>query len=829
MYKIKDENIFTKYVAYRLSKALSILKETARQQLVDEKIKNGTDSHYVQFNYIGSKIYVEELTIRKNLLKRQLSAKYNVFSAAKDPEILDEYSKIEDKAIAIASTGKEVNFDIIDYQYRLIDFYCLQIDQIINENDEAIRENIKKHIENYFSSKVVVVNEEIEEDFDRYDFSKYRYYEPEVEEKPLDEDNYYCLDSEICDGETILYYMDIHSEATGFTDEFLVEQFCFSSPETIKLIYEKNFIKEAIEAIRNSKTYENLEAELQKIWTEEHALEVLKTNPNHVEMFRILRERKEAAEKERLEAKRAKEEANIRKAAILKNIVQQIPEKIEDFFPAARNLHRRFVLHVGPTNSGKTHDAIEAMKNAKNGVYLAPLRLLAYEQYETLNADGFPCDMLTGEEAIRMENSRFISSTIEMLSLEKQYSVAVIDEAQMIVDNNRGGAWLRAILGVLADEIHVCMAPEALELIKELVEACGDEYIVKEHQRMTDLKIDEKKFDFPRDVCDGDALIVFSRRDAHAVARELQNRKRKVSILYGNLPHDVRHKEAEKFASGEKSIVVSTDCIGMGMNLPIKRVVFLETAKFDGKEVRLLTAAEIKQIAGRAGRYGIYNEGLVNSFENKKTIQKALSGDVQNITCAFVSFPESLIGIEGSLSEIIDQWNQVKLPGMLKKENTEDLLSLAKSLEYRHAGKNKIKIYELASIPFDTKNTELREVWKELSDAIMNEKGKEEINLVKYIPSVPDKTYTGDDLSWLEEQSQLCDLLYNFSRKFGLGYTEEISIVRNEISEKIMSVLDSSKLTNRKCKRCGKALPWNHPYGICEDCYYSGRYNYDYY
>ena len=108
-------------------------------------------------------------------------------------------------------------------------------------------------------------------------------------------------------------------------------------------------------------------------------------------------------------------------------------------YPAARSRKRRFILHIGPTNSGKTYEAIEALKKADSGIYLGPLRLLAYEQYTRLNRDGIPCNLVTGEEEAFIPFAQHRASTVEMLPLDEEYDCAVIDEAQMVGDSSRGG------------------------------------------------------------------------------------------------------------------------------------------------------------------------------------------------------------------------------------------------------------------------------------------------------------------------------------------------------------------------------------------------------
>ena len=145
---------------------------------------------------------------------------------------------------------------------------------------------------------------------------------------------------------------------------------------------------------------------------------------------------------------------------------QEIREYLESFSPdyyiaRARKLSRYFILHVGPTNSGKTFDAVEDLKKNTPGTYLGPLRLLALEMSDKINDAGIPCSMITGEEAIIKENAQVVSSTIELCDFSRHFKTAVIDEAQLIGDPDRGAAWLKAICMVDADVIHICMAPEA--------------------------------------------------------------------------------------------------------------------------------------------------------------------------------------------------------------------------------------------------------------------------------------------------------------------------------------------------------------------------------
>ncbi len=507
-------------------------------------------------------------------------------------------------------------------------------------------------------------------------------------------------------------------------------------------------------------------------------------------------------------------------------VLQAIPEHYRDLYPVARSIHRSFVLHIGPTNSGKTYDAISRLEEASSGVYLAPLRLLAYEQFDTMNHDGVPCNLLTGEEHISVVCANITASTIEMADLNRFYEVGVIDEGQMIADPERGGSWSAAILGLAAREIHVCASPDAEKLLVNIIQSCGDDVEVVHHQRQTPLIAEDKRFRFPADVRDGDALIVFSKRSVHAVAAELQKERggMRASIIYGALPYDVRHEEARRFREGETSVVVATDAIGMGLNLPIQRVVFLEMSKFDGEFIRHLEDHEIKQIAGRAGRYGMYDTGYAATSEFPEEIEYALSTPDEELTEAIIQFPETLLGIDAPLTDILHKWMEVGDQAGWKQAKIERHLFLAGLVETRNTDKQ--FLYRMITIPFDESKKELLAMWLEM---YRSESFHEHLDVLSFLPEkIQPENVTIQMLDQLEHAYSICDLCANYVRLF-LSDREEL---RQEIDERkyllskgIMKILASRKLRGKTCKRCGRSIPWDYPYWICEKCY-TGRRKY---
>ncbi|MBQ8963934.1 MAG: helicase [Clostridia bacterium] len=499
-------------------------------------------------------------------------------------------------------------------------------------------------------------------------------------------------------------------------------------------------------------------------------------------------------------------------------LLNAVPEHYRDLYPLARQMRRKFILHLGPTNSGKTYEGVERLRYARNGIYLGPLRLLAAEQFETLNRDGTPCSLVTGEEQIRVPGSRVQSSTVEMADLKARYDVAVIDECQMIADRDRGGAWTAAILGLCADEIHACASPDAEGLLKRIIEECGDELEIVRHRRMVPLVAEKEGFRFPASVRKGDALIVFSKARVHAVAAELKRQGWRVSLIYGALPPDVRRDQAERFHEGDSQVVVSTDAIAMGMNLPIQRVVFLESEKFDGDITRPLTDAEIKQIAGRAGRYGQYDVGYVNAYGFKGIVAQALNKPLYALTEAVISFPESLLGLPLPLSQIINQWLAMKDKSCFSKASTERMAALAAMMETPKT--DKALLYRFLCIPFDEEDPDLLNRWKAMYRAECN---REHIEVESELPWPPEpEDCTTAMLDGLEADYRRCDLYYNYARLFledPDDVLEEIQRRKGLISEGIIHILSTQKLQQRTCPSCKAPLPWNWPYRVCDVCH----------
>ena len=274
---------------------------------------------------------------------------------------------------------------------------------------------------------------------------------------------------------------------------------------------------------------------------------------------------------------------------------------------------RAFEYFVGPTNSGKTHAAIELLRGAESGVYLAPLRLLALEVYERLSELGVAASLVTGEERILHPQARHVSSTVEMVDLGRRLDVAVVDEAQMLEDPQRGWAWTLAVAAVRAERVVLCGSEEGLHAARRLAERLGVPLAVRRFERKNPLRV-VPAVGLPA-LRPGDAVVAFSRNAVIELQGEVARLGFSSAAIYGSLSPAVRRREANRFRTGAANVLIATDAIGLGLNLPIRRIVFAAVEKYDGVALRPLSPQEIRQIAGRAGRYGIHEEGQVSALD----------------------------------------------------------------------------------------------------------------------------------------------------------------------------------------------------------------------
>lgn len=499
-------------------------------------------------------------------------------------------------------------------------------------------------------------------------------------------------------------------------------------------------------------------------------------------------------------------------------IMDLVPSRPEMEFPETMVMSRHFILHIGPTNSGKTFQALERLKTADCGVYLGPLRLLALEVYERMQEFHVPCTMLTGQECIADDNSRITASTIEMADFSSEYDVAVIDEAQMTADPDRGHCWTKAILGIKAREIHVCMSPAAEQVVTHLISLCGDDFEIRRYERKTELVCETEAFRFPEDVQPGDALVVFSKKAVLDVAGRLEENGIKASVIYGSLPPEIRRRQMKLFTSRKTNVVVATDAIGMGLNLPVRRIVFIQTEKFDGNTKRGITVPELKQIAGRAGRYGIFNTGYVTAMgeEALAYIRERFDEPEKAIRTVSLGFPQILLKLDEPLDVLLKVWKSVEPSAPFEKIKIDEPLALYSQAE-RHKNsiygfEDKQILYRMITCPIDVKDWQVVSQW---------------LDYCRNYPAGPALAHPGRNagtkkgIQKFETYYKKLDLYYQFSHRFGKVIDEKwLAREREKTEAAIMQFLSKGKKNYiARCQYCGRMLPVGYNFRICERCH----------
>ena len=280
---------------------------------------------------------------------------------------------------------------------------------------------------------------------------------------------------------------------------------------------------------------------------------------------------------------------------------------------------------LGPTNTGKTHLAIETMLSFESGMIGFPLRLLAREVYDKvikkISIDKVA--LITGEEKIIPPNAKFFLCTVESMPIDKHLDFVGVDEIQMCADHERGHIFTDRLLNMRGEKLTMLMGSNTIKNIISKLD--GDiEFINRERLSKLTFAGHKKISRINRKT----AIIAFSAEEVYAIAELIRRQKGGAAIVMGSLSPKTRNSQVELYQSGDVDFLVATDAIGMGINMDLDHVYFSNLKKFDGKKLRKLNLSEIGQIAGRAGRY--LNDG---SF--------GITGDCKEITAEDVDLLEN--------------------------------------------------------------------------------------------------------------------------------------------------------------------------------------------
>ena len=254
---------------------------------------------------------------------------------------------------------------------------------------------------------------------------------------------------------------------------------------------------------------------------------------------------------------------------------------------------------LGPTNTGKTHLAIDRMLAHSSGLIGLPLRLLAREVYQRCVArvGAENVALITGEEKIRPKNPRYWVSTVEAMPKDLDVAFVAVDEAQLASDFERGHLFTDRVLNLRGrEETWLLGAATVRGILGKLLP--GLDVIQRPRLSMLTFAGEKKLTRLPR----RSAVVAFSADEVYAIAELIRRQSGGAAVVLGALSPRTRNAQVELFQSGDVDYLVATDAIGMGLNLDVDHVAFASDRKFDGYQFRQLSAAEMAQIAGRAGR-----------------------------------------------------------------------------------------------------------------------------------------------------------------------------------------------------------------------------------
>jgi len=255
---------------------------------------------------------------------------------------------------------------------------------------------------------------------------------------------------------------------------------------------------------------------------------------------------------------------------------------------------------LGPTNTGKTHYAIDRMLAHSSGVIGLPLRLLAREIYDRVVAQKGAAQvaLITGEEKIIPPKARFYICTVEAMPVEKRFAFLAVDEVQLMANHERGHVFTDRVLYARGLEETLFLGAEtARDVLATLVPRIRFDH----RERFSELHYDGPK-KLTR-LSKRSVIVAFSAAEVYAIAELIRRYRGGAAVVIGGLSPRTRNAQAEMFQSGEVDFLVATDAVGMGLNLDTDHVAFAGLTKYDGRRRRYLTPMEAGQIAGRAGRF----------------------------------------------------------------------------------------------------------------------------------------------------------------------------------------------------------------------------------
>jgi ATP-dependent RNA helicase SUPV3L1/SUV3 len=516
-------------------------------------------------------------------------------------------------------------------------------------------------------------------------------------------------------------------------------------------------------------------------------------------------------------------------------LVRQAERRIEITLPSREREPERVVAHLGPTNSGKTHAALEELAAAGAGVYAGPLRMLAQEAQRRLT-DRFGAEsvgLVTGEERVN-ERAPILATTVEMAP--QAGDLLVLDEIQWADDEERGSAWTRLLLAGEFREIRLLGALDALPLVERAFPSA-------------ELRVFERKLPLEfvgartlRSLGKGTVVVAFSRKAVLALAGEVNRlHPGRVAVLYGAMPLSSRREEIDRFLSGAADVCVATDVLGHGVNLPCETLLFAETTKYDGESRRALLPWELAQIAGRAGRFGLVERGHVGVLAglgwgttDETLVESALEPHVpisdglrgyRVVDEARIRPRLSDLGVEDprDLDAALEAWHRVALrewahESWLTVESLQPirvrLAAVQKRLRERGRRLDLEETWKLVNAPVDEDNLELLST---LALAIAGDRvARPHLTFL-----LDTARLSGASLEDAEQAGREASILRWFALQYpGVGGVtiERAAALEEAAAERVVARLrvEVESPTLGRCRSCGRSCaPW---FPLCERC-----------
>jgi len=520
--------------------------------------------------------------------------------------------------------------------------------------------------------------------------------------------------------------------------------------------------------------------------------------------------------------------------------VKKAEARIEITLPSRRREPESVVANLGPTNSGKTYEALQFLAQEGRGVYAGPLRMLAQEAHRRLSAElgADKVGLVTGEERIN-DTAPILCCTVEMAP--GRGDVLVLDEVQWADDEERGAAWTRLLLEGEYRHIRLLGALDALPLVRHAF----PEAEVRVFERMLPLEwIGPVQL---RSLSPGTVLVAFSRKAVLALAGEVNRlHPDRVAVLYGAMPLGSRREEIDRFLERRADICVATDVLGHGVNLPCETLLFAETTKFDGESRRDLLPWEIAQIAGRAGRFGLVERGHVGVLVGLPWTNPE-PGIVEEALTPHVPLPEGHLGyrivdearIGPRLSDLsvedprdldaaLAAWHRVATrewahEGWLAVESLQPirgrLTTIQQSLRSKGRALSLDDTWRLANAPIDPDGGEILGI---LALAVAGDKAQR--SLIQYL--LDPARLRDCSLEEAEAAGRMAGILRWFALQYSgvAGVTIERAAALEEAAvERVVTRLRVEVRDGKlgRCRQCGNTCPPWFP--LCDRCSRSRR------